>query len=56
MFTGRLACVILSCPVPFIVREDAGQYNILCECYVHGLMKGEAMDMENIPVQNIELK
>lgn len=33
-----------------------GRVSRTSECYVHGLMKGEAMDMKNIPVQNIELK
>jgi len=52
---GDRVCVILGCSVPFIVRPTADGWIQVGECYVHGLMEGEAMDMEDIEIQDIRL-
>ncbi|KAE9367241.1 HET-domain-containing protein, partial [Stipitochalara longipes BDJ] len=53
---GDHVCIILGCDVPFIVREDDGKYVLVGECYIHGIMDGEAMDLEKYKIQDIILK
>ncbi|RYP20409.1 hypothetical protein DL765_002785 [Monosporascus sp. GIB2] len=42
---GDIVCVLFGGKVPFCLRPVGGQYLLVGECYVHGLMKQEAMDM-----------
>ncbi|KAF4995417.1 hypothetical protein FGRMN_5201 [Fusarium graminum] len=44
---GDIICVVLGCKVPFCLRRIGARYVLVGECYVHGLMKGEAMEMLN---------
>lgn len=54
---GDVVCVLLGRRVPFAVRrEEDGHYRLIGECYVHGLMDGEAMAMDDIEVQDFVLK
>jgi hypothetical protein len=53
---GDYVCIIPGCAVPFIVREDDEKYVLIGECYIHGIMDGEAMDMEEYKIQDIILK
>lgn len=46
--------------VPFVIRRkqvggDGGKFELLGEAYVHGIMKGEVMSMEDIALQDITL-
>ncbi|OAA50928.1 HET domain protein [Beauveria brongniartii RCEF 3172] len=43
MEAGDVVCVLLGCKVPFCLRPVGSRYLLVGECYVHGLMKGEAM-------------
>ena len=53
---GDRVAVFLGGHVPFVIREHAGgAYQLIGECYVHGIMKGEVMFMEDVPNQNIVL-
>ncbi|KAI0882855.1 HET-domain-containing protein [Annulohypoxylon maeteangense] len=46
MEKGDLVCVLFGGKMPFCIRPFGEQrYLLVGECYVHGLMKGEAMDM-----------
>ncbi|KAJ8106126.1 hypothetical protein ONZ43_g7170 [Nemania bipapillata] len=40
-----IVCVLFGGKVPFCLRPLGKRYLFVGECYVHGLMKGEAMDM-----------
>lgn len=43
---GDTICVLNSGPMPFVVRastEKQGMFRLVGGCYVHGLMKGEAL-------------
>jgi hypothetical protein len=42
---GDVVCVLFGCKVPFCLRPMGRRYLLVGECYVHGLMKGEAIDM-----------
>ena len=40
-------CILLGGKVPYILREvGPGEHYFLGECYVHGIMDGEAMPKE----------
>ncbi|KAH8669541.1 hypothetical protein BGZ60DRAFT_37163 [Tricladium varicosporioides] len=42
--TGVLICVLFGCDVPVVLRQKAGRYIFIGECYVRGLMHGEAIE------------
>jgi hypothetical protein len=44
-----IVCIFLGGNVPFVLRaRDDGKYQLVGECYVHGVMDGEALkDMDN---------
>lgn len=46
---GDQICVILGCNIPFVIRATAegGGYVLIGECYIHGLMRGEALRSTN---------
>ena len=47
MMAGDVSCILFGGSVPYILRptEIEGQYLLVGECYVEGLMAGEAMGM-----------
>lgn len=44
---GDCVCIIFGGITPFILRKEGEYYKLIGESYVHGLMKGEAID-ENL--------
>jgi hypothetical protein len=43
---GDLVCVLFGCSVPVVLRKRiGGEYQFVGECYIHGLMDGEALAM-----------
>ena len=56
MRPGDSICVFLGGNVPWVVRQDGHEYTLVGECYVHGIMDGEVMQTDYIPVQDIILK
>ena len=40
---GDKICVILGCCTPVLLREIDGHFEVVGECYLHGIMHGEAM-------------
>ena len=56
MREGDLVCVFLGGKVPWVVRQDGHAYTLVGECYVHGIMNGELMQTEHLPVQDIIIK
>lgn len=42
---GDVVCVLYGGQTPFILRRKAERYQFIGECYVHGIMEGEALDL-----------
>ncbi|MCJ1368621.1 hypothetical protein MMC16_007765 [Acarospora aff. strigata] len=40
---GDIICILLGCSVPVALRPVGEHYKLVGECYIHGLMEGEAM-------------
>ena len=55
---GDQICVFIGGHIPFVVRpqERNGLYQLIGECYVHGIMNNQVTQMENLKTQSIELK
>jgi len=44
---GDLVCILFGCSVPVVLRKHIGEeYQLVGECYIHGLMDGEALAMQ----------
>lgn len=41
---GDLTCVLFCCNVPVVLRKVAGHHVFIGQCYVRGLMQGEAIE------------
>jgi hypothetical protein len=58
---GDEICILLGMKVPFVMRKLEGwetgrtAYRLVGECYIHGLMYGEALDLPGFILQDIEL-
>ncbi len=47
-------CILLGCNVPLVLRPHGETYEIIGECYIHGIMKGEAMQLIDEGIAHIE--
>ncbi|KIM98489.1 hypothetical protein OIDMADRAFT_128054, partial [Oidiodendron maius Zn] len=53
---GDLVCIVYGSPVPFIVRESderEGAHRVVGECYIHGIMRGEALQSKQFEERKI---
>ena len=54
---GDWIFVVLGADIPYVLRPGAdGSHELIGEAYVQGIMDGEVMQMEQIPVQDIALR
>ena len=49
-----LICVLFGAQIPFVLRPNGEYYTLMGPCYVHGVMDGEAMSMEEAEPSNHE--
>jgi hypothetical protein len=52
---GDLVCIFSGGGVPFIVRKQNETYQIIGECYIHGIMNGEALGRDDFRFEDIAL-
>lgn len=52
---GDRICVIRGGSVPFVIQKHDDGWLLMGECYVRGLMDGEAIQMDEIEMQDITL-
>jgi hypothetical protein len=55
---GDKICVILGCCTPIILRKFEDHFEVVGECYLHGIMHGEAMvdlDAGKYELQDFEI-
>lgn len=53
---GDVVCVLLGGAVPFVLRRGVGdQWQMIGECYIDGLMRGEAIRMQNVDVRTFRI-
>lgn len=56
---GDVICIFYAAHVPYVLRPvgdaGSGHFNLLGPCYVHGLMDGEAMKMEDLETMEFAL-
>ena len=54
---GDVICVFYGGHVPYVIRPcDNGRYTFVGHCYVHGLMDGEAMEIDGVQTQEFALQ
>lgn len=53
---GDIVFVVMGADVPFILRPYDDGYELIGEAYVQGVMDGEIIQMEYIPVQDIMIR
>jgi hypothetical protein len=56
---GDLVCVLLGGHTPFLLRpceEYRGRYRLVGECYIHGIMHGEALQHDGLALQEFILR
>ena len=53
---GDLIFVVMGAEVPFILRPYDDGYELIGEAYVQGVMTGEAIQMEHIPVEDLMIR
>jgi hypothetical protein len=55
---GDLIFLVLGADVPYVLRplEDDEGYELIGEAYVQGVMNGEAMSFDHVPVQDVMIR
>jgi hypothetical protein len=43
---GDKICIFQTCAVPYVLREIEGGYTLIGDCYIHGIMHGEALSTD----------
>jgi hypothetical protein len=52
---GDEVCVVSGARVPFVLRAQGTFYSLIGECYVHGIMDGEALKFQSFQTQEIRV-
>jgi hypothetical protein len=54
---GDRVCVLEGINVPFVLRKapEENAFELVGECYVHGIMEGEAIDRNDAPLRTIRI-
>jgi hypothetical protein len=53
---GDHVCIIAGCIVPFVLRDSCqGMFRMVGGCYIHGIMKGEALKFPRWQQKDLKL-
>lgn len=52
---GDVVVVLYGGKTPFLLRRDGSHWLLIGECYVHGLMNGEALDMNGLEEETFSI-
>jgi hypothetical protein len=50
---GDVICIVLGAAIPFLIRLRESGYQLVSECYVYRLMKGEALEMAELHIEDV---
>ena len=54
---GDLVCIFSGTEVPYVLRQDpTGHHQLIGDCYIHGLMDGEAMARGDLREQDLKIR
>ncbi|KAG4432042.1 hypothetical protein IFR05_012481 [Cadophora sp. M221] len=53
---GDLVCILKGGIVPFLLREDGDCYRLVGECFVNGIMYGEALDNQDLVDRKFDIR
>jgi hypothetical protein len=53
---GDLVCILKGGIVPFLLREDGDCYQLVGECFINGIMYGEALDRQDLIEQKFHIR
>jgi hypothetical protein len=54
--SGDIIAVLKRAQTPFVLRKEGkGEYRLIGECYVHGIMHGEAWDVEGLRPRELRI-
>jgi hypothetical protein len=49
---GDKVCILNGAPVPFVIRQtEPGSFELIGDAYLHGIMDGEAIDLEEVEIR-----
>ena len=54
--SGDKICLLLGGQVPYILREEENHYKLVGESYVHGIMRGEALQGTENDIRDFEIR
>lgn len=53
---GDVVAIFYGCDLPYVLRPSRrGRYRLIGNCYVHGIMDGEALSHADLPVGDFEI-
>lgn len=53
---GDSICVLPGASTPFVLRREGDTFRFVGDCYIHGLMDGEVVDLTYVPTTNIVIE
>jgi hypothetical protein len=54
--SGDLVCVFKGGIVPYLLREEGARYKLVGECYINGIMYGEALGRQDLVCQEFKIQ
>jgi hypothetical protein len=52
---GDYVCIFSACHIPFILHPINSSHKLVGQCYIHGIMWGEALQRSDFHLQELSL-